>query len=376
MRTWLLNHRQQIYVWGFGTSIVAFAFNGILGGMYIGLAVSILLLFYIFMDEEYCKKITLGSPFIYIPIIIICASIASSGLFQFLINHELQVFASRVILGAYFFLMYLVARIFGKDLFKSFAWAVVIETISVIVGYFLVRGTVYSNGGLTSPHDYNIASGLLVLGSLFAIPKKQWLLVCIAFIGVCITGSMEGIIACGVIFIVMLIRRDWHKLMLIPVALVTMIILVGIPLKYDSEILKYQINRIDNLNSYDTTKYSSKLDYLTDGRITLIDNAVKNFQITGTGYVINPTNQIDKPVYNGVLVAIQQTGIWSGLAWLFLVVYCLIKTKWKYAWIGVIALSLGDYYLFDQLGLWVFVLAGVSSVSIVKSDLIFRRINV
>lgn len=380
MRTWLLNRRQQIYVWGFGTSIVAFAFNGILGGMYIGLAVSILLLFYIFMDVEYRKKITLGSPFIYIPIIIICVSIASSGLFQYLINHELQVFVSRVILGAYFFMMYLIARIFGKDLFKPFAWAVVIETLSVIIYNFMKGGL--HNGGLASPISYNIAAGLLIFGALVAISKRQWILVSIAFIGVALTGSTEGIIASGILFISMLIRRDLNKKILIPIGIVVIILLLGIyPFKYDKGIYAYQIWKINDTSNYTSltssfgNKYANEVDWFFNNRLFLITDAIKHYQVGGTGYVINPTDLGDKPIYNGALVAMQQTGIWSGLAWIFLVAYCLIKTKWKYAWIGVIALSLLDYYMFDDLGLWVFVLAGVSAVSNIQTDSIWKGNN-
>ena len=68
-------------------------------------------------------------------------------------------------------------------------------------------------------------------------------------------------------------------------------------------------------------------------------------------------------------------GIAGALAWLWVTLFCLIKTKWKYAWSGVIILSVFDHFIWTQVAPWWWVLVGVSSVSAIKSDLIFRRVN-
>jgi hypothetical protein len=87
---------------------------------------------------------------------------------------------------------------------------------------------------------------------------------------------------------------------------------------------------------------------------------------------LNPVDSTDFTVYNVPLVIVQQVGILAALAWVFLIIYSLIKSKWKYAFIVVIALGLFDSYMWAQLGIFVVVLLGVASLNEIKTDLIFR----
>jgi len=73
------------------------------------------------------------------------------------------------------------------------------------------------------------------------------------------------------------------------------------------------------------------------------------------------------------LIIVDQIGPLAGLAWLWVTIACLVKTKWRYAFIAVIALSLFDHYIWTQAAPYWWVLVGVSTTSTIKSDLIFRR---
>jgi len=54
--------------------------------------------------------------------------------------------------------------------------------------------------------------------------------------------------------------------------------------------------------------------------------------------------------------------------------YCAVRTRWKYAFVAVLALSVWDHFIWTQFApLW-WALVGVATVSEVKSDLIFKGV--
>ena len=114
-------------------------------------------------------------------------------------------------------------------------------------------------------------------------------------------------------------------------------------------------------------------------RFQVIENAMSNIKTLGEGYNITVFSRPPPIVHNVPLVLIQQLGypgILAAMAWLWVSIWCLVKTKWKYVWILILALSLFDHYIFTQLGhLWP-IIVGVSTaptLSNIKSDLLFRK---
>jgi hypothetical protein len=115
------------------------------------------------------------------------------------------------------------------------------------------------------------------------------------------------------------------------------------------------------------------LRVLTSGRWEPIVDAIKNMQFFGHGYTLSLVK--GGIVHNIPLIIMHQIGPIGGLAWLFVTVWCLFKTKWKYAWIMVLAAGVFDHYFWTQFMPFVWVLIGVSTASTIKNDLIFRKVE-
>ena len=115
------------------------------------------------------------------------------------------------------------------------------------------------------------------------------------------------------------------------------------------------------------------LRWITSGRSTIIIDRLIHTSIFGDGF--NLGIDWDGTVHNLPLIIMYQVGPIGAIAWSFVTVYCLIKTKWVYAWVGVIAMCVFDHYIWTQLAPFWWVLVGVSTASNIKSDLIFRRNN-
>ena len=392
----MLKKYENILSWVFGIGIVSFAFrNYFYSGIMIGLVLCIAVLFIttilIINDKDRPKNI-LGSKWVWVPLLIICLSIVTAGIANFTTSRALF---TDVIIAASFFGTYLICRILGDKVFKPFSIAVVIEAASVVL-YSLVLHYGIHNGGWASYRDYNVADALMVIGAIVSVGKKQWWIVTITLIGVFFTGAEEGLLALAIILVVVFIRRDVSWRLALSVGIVAVIAVLGLkPFNYTTDLYAMPIDQVTELVSHhhnpqavafakiesnDTglsapDLHPSTIDYISNSRWQMALTAFRNWNWLGSGYVMNPVDSVNNAIYNVPLVVAQQVGVWAALAWLFVVFFCLIKTKWKYAFVALLAFALMDNLIFCQLGLWMFALAGVSTVSVIKSDLMFKRAN-
>jgi hypothetical protein len=390
---------QNILAWVLGIGVVSFAFrNYFYPGILIGLVLCIAVLFIMFvliLNDKNRPKNVLGSKLVWIPLLIISLSIIVSGISVYLNNKNASDLFIRIVIAVVFFGVYLACRIFGEKVFRPFAIAVVIETSSVVVNSLILHYGIH-NGGLASFTDYNVAIALLLFGAIVSIFYKQWIIVAIASVGIFFTGAEEGIFALAIISLVILIRRDFSKRILLLVGLVVIIVILGItPFSYTRDLYAQPIDKISELITHKHNKqsvevsvaapkyigvsspnsYNNKLDYILNGRLNMMEKALDNLKPLGSGYVMNPVDPIDNAIYNVPLVIVQQVGVLAGIAWVFVTILCLVKAKWKYVFIALIALSCFDNFIFCQLGAWWFCLVGISTTSMRKSDLIFKEIN-
>lgn len=383
---------ETYYAWILGFGLASFGFrNQYYPGISIGICLCIVVVAFVLLDRKNWRKEILGSKYVYIPVIIILASIIISGFYQFSINKDTASLFARIMIAVLFFGVYLASRKYGESIFKPFAIAVVVETASLI-GFSFVYGI--HNGGFAATTAYNVASALLLFGAIVSIFYKQWLVVTIALIGLCLTGAEEAVVGVIVIGITILIRRDFSKKLLVPIGLLLVVGILGIyPFNYTIRLYAVPIDKITllitghhneralsmpHMTTSDTLTpeaFNGNLDYMLHGRLQVLDKAFQEWQWLGSGYVVNPVDAVDNPIYNVPLVIAQQIGIIGALAWLFLIIYCLIKTKWKYAFIAIIAMGLFDNIMWCQFGIYLFALVGVSTVSERKSDLIFREVK-
>lgn len=370
----------------------------------VGFAFSMVAMLVVLQERK--SEITLGDRRIWIPLLVIVGGMAASGFAQ-LVAGEVTVQESFVPLafGVYLFGLYLVARLLREELFAPFAGAVVIESISCVVWGLTHWGL--RNGGLVGPTNYDMAAGFLILGVLVSAVRRQWWLSAVAVVGLAFGGAEEAMVAIAVLVVVMLARRDWGRRMMLPVgvAVMGMVVLFAFGLGQSlyspaakkmgdirsfaaGEKIEHEITNPFGMEVLEYPRYfetrdggewfqveydyewEDALDNITNWRWTQYKRAAKEFSWFGNGLSITMFNFYT--VHNVPYCIVDQVGPFAAVAWVFVTIFCLVKTRWKYLWTAVIALSLLDHYLWTQIAPWWWVFVGVSSVSERQSDLIFK----
>jgi hypothetical protein len=330
-------------------------------------------------------KMSLGPKWVWIPMFIIAVSMTA----RIVITPNMTAVAS-ALYGWVLVCLYLVARDLGKDIVKVLIPFVIVEALSVIVyGLWITPGQIVG-GIITSPpnalHEANyvIATGYLVFGAVMLRGRWQWLLIGLVLVALFFTGAAEALFVVCVLGLVVLFRHDWGKRLWIPLGCLLAVVVVWTAVGNTGKLYQYFDDRVNSVKAIvtgqpsvvvqGTTYDSSQFGELAlHGRLQVAIDAIKNVSWLGHGVEIQD-NSVN-PVHNVLLIIMNQIGPVAALAWLFMVIMLTIKTKWKYAWIAVLALSVFDHFIFDQLGSWVYLLAGLSTVELgkQKSDLIFRK---
>ncbi len=328
------------------------------------------------------QKIDWGEKRIFIPLAIIVASMGISG---FINEPSWQAKLSPLLMGTALFALYLAARILGKDIFLAFIPFTIIGITSVVISGILSPGQI--TGGFIT--NYNAAAGYLVFGALVVQGKWQWVLVSLALIALFFVGALEGLFIASVLGIIVLTRRDWNKRLLIPVGVVVIILTGWIALGHlDSLWGKKNIDIVESWVTGETEITHEAVDAATTGRWINIVRRMSDIQPFGHGYWITMPKSTyqgllphsysspeEEPVHNVPLVIVDQVGPLAGLAWLFVALFCLVRTRWKYVWIAILAMSVFDHYIWTQFAPYWWVLVGVSTVTTTKNDYIFRRLQ-
>lgn len=401
---------KKLYAWGIGLSMMLMAAHHpqqpfIEYAFIPTLALfSLVMLVFIWVVNKW-RTLTLGDKRIWIPLALISASIAVSSIVNMVQGTEtLEHGFASVFFGAALFGLYLTARSFGREIFTPFAVAVIIVAISCVV-YSIYKGD--RSGGILSPTNYDIAAGFLIFGTVVSAVRHQWWLTAVALVGLAFTGAEEALVAVGILSVVCLARRDWSRKMVLPVAVVIIGLAVGFgtglakpyysaaQLKVERFIMMVKGESFDYTISwaydepptyprgfytaennvqywvYYEYEWEEALDNIFFWRWMQYKHMIKTFTPLGHGYEINVFNLYF--AHNVPMIIAQQVGIVAALAWIWVVVVCLIKTKWKYAFVALIGMSLLDHYLWTQVAPWWWVVVGVAPASELKSDLVFRE---
>jgi hypothetical protein len=327
----------------------------------LGLLIIVFTLISYFLDHKQFPG--LGPKIVWIPMLVIVVSMW----LRLFVDFSLQTVTGGLY-GIVLFLLYTTSRILGKDIFKAFIPFVVVVAISVIINGVMHPGEI--TGGIIT--NYCASAGFMIFGTIVNNFKWQWVLSTIALIALCFVGALEGVFIMAVLIVAILWRRDWGKRILLPLGIVVaLIVSLGI--------IGYLVplyNHNPNLNSLSQFIRSGVLDEetlngVTTSRWVVAKKALSDIQILGHGY--KPGLAEPFTVHNVPLVIVDQIGPLAGLAWLVVSLWCLIKTKWKYAWIAVIAMGVWDHYVWTQFAPYFWVLVGVSTTSKITSDRIFRE---
>jgi hypothetical protein len=370
-----LSKRNNAYAWIIGIGILLFAIHNpyqpLIEYLFlpqVGMIMVVIGTLYCLMDNR--KQITLGSKFIWIPLIIISVSITVSSFWQFFTHtQDFKEAFVPAIFGWILFGLYLVGRILGEKIFKPFIFIVIIESISCVV-YGLVNIGV-KTGGIASPTNYDMATGLLILGTVVSVVKKQWWLWIITLIGLAFTGADEAIFSVFVLIVALIIRRDWSKKLLLSISVIVLLFIIGLSTGYVQKLYQPTLDKVTAFTQ--AVKGQGNTDELLDVATgDRWNNHWKLSPIKPFGYGYNINNFYYGIPHNVVLIIIEQVGILAALAWLFVVFYCLVKTKWKYAFIAVLSLSVFDHFIFTQFAPFLPCLIGVASLNNLKSDFIYK----
>ena len=312
------------------------------------------------------RDLDLGDKKIYIPLLVIVASMGLSG---FINGESLKDKVYPLLMGGALFFAYVVSRSLGASIFRMLIPFVCLgAVIAVIIG---ILNPGIPSGGLIT--NYCASAGFLIFGAVVNQGKWQWVFIIIVLVGVFFIGALEAVFIFGILGITVLIRHDFSKRFIIIasvlVGLIGLWALLGYlaPLYEGNQNLAVLFGLFNGNSILDT----STLVALTTGRWEVIVREMRNISVIGHGYSLSTVG--GGIVHNIPLIIVHQIGPIAGIAWLFVSVYCLIKTKWKYAWIAIMAMGVFDHYFWTQFGALYWVLIGVSTSSTIKSDLIFRR---
>jgi hypothetical protein len=331
---------------------------------------------FLLYNWEKIKREGFGDKRIWIPLLVIVGAIGLSGI---VINGSVQDKVAPLGMGVALFALYLAARVLGKELFYPLVIGTAIGSLGIVLYQAIHPGAVA--GGFVFEQNFDIATGYILLGAALFVHRWRWILASLAVVALLVSGAPEAVFALGVVGIFGLVRRDWSKRIVPMVVVLGIFLVVGLA----TGLLQGAYSYVqDSITRTPTAHYTSpegeeRLVSPLDVRWLVIRDAMTDIRSLGIGYGI--TNFRPTTVHNVPLIIIQQLG-WPGvlaaIAWLWTTIWCLRKTRWKYAWVAVIALSIFDHYLWTQLAPVWWILIGVSITGSTlgkeeESDLVFRR---
>ena len=307
-----------------------------------------------------------GDKKLYIPLLVIVASMGVSGLFW---GDSVKDKLAPMFMGFSLFAIYAVARYLGAGIFRVLGLFVIISAVIAVVCGLLNPGQ--PTGGLIT--NYCASAGFLIFGTMVNQGKWQWVLLIVASIGLFFVGALEALFIVGVLGIVFVLRRDWNYRFVIIIGILVAMATIWAILGYIIPL--YEGNRnlgmLFGLLTGDIALTSKSFSMLLSGRWEVIVGAMRDLNVIGHGYSLSTVG--GGIIHNVPLIITHQIGPLAAVAWVFVTIYCLIRTKWKYAWVAVVAMSIFDHYLWTQFVPYWWVLIGVSTASTIKSDLIFRK---
>ncbi len=329
------------------------------------------------LDKDWMHlKFNWGSKWVYIPMLLIVAS----AWLRAIVYWNAKDLMGGCLMTA-FFGMYLVARDEGETLLKAFPWATIIGAISVIVIGLIFPG-LFSGGIISSlpstvsGHwaNYDLAMGVLVYGWLLSRGKYQWLLAGLVLVALFFTGAVEALYVVGIIVVAALVRKDWDvKRYALIIVVLLAVVSTWFALGYGQKLwfrVPYTIQSLD----WPQDKMVQPNGVIRNpfwARLIMADRALDRIEPLGYGIEI-AFNTWDT-THNVPLIIVDQLGIVAGISWAIVTLYCLKVSKWRYLWIAIIAMSIGDHFIWTQLAPYWWVCAGMSTIEGRDIPLIFKR---
>lgn len=274
--------------------------------------------------------------------------------------------------------VFFASNVLGPKVLTPLGIGAIVGGLSVIVFSIITDFT--RTGGIYQVENYNLATGVILIGAVLWRCKWQWVVVTIAMLGALFTGADEAFVIIAVLSLVVLIRRDWSRKILPALAVVIIpivfLLLPNNPVQKLWDTVPLTIHAVTQQEvillpqqEADTPR-QSKITSDLNNRWNIITSSLKDVKLFGHGY--KPDNVETSTIHNVPVRVLWELGPLGLLCWLGLIIWGLLKTSWKYAFVAVIGASLFDHYVWTQLAPYFFVLLGVSMWLPNKKDWIFK----
>ncbi len=324
---------------------------------------------------EDIKKIGWGDRRIVIPLIIIAVAIGLSGITAGSLGAKL----APLFMAFSMFCLYAASRMLGRDMFLPVAIGAAIALLGVIAWSFKDPGI--RTGGYVFEQNYDILVGYCLIGLAMFLGRWRPWLAGLALVAMFLSGSPEAVLAVAIVGVAALIRRDWSRTLTVAAGVTVIVAAIYLGLGYGRTLYLYTVQIISNrpelLPGQSVYNPGEQLyaDHTTlEKRWLLIVDAVKDLKPLGEGYNVSAFHP--RIVHNVPMIIVQQLG-WPGIAaaaaWLWVSIYCLVTTRWKYVWILILGLSVFDHYVWTQIGPWWWAIVGITTTETIRNDYIFRK---
>lgn len=314
------------------------------------------------------KSLDLGPKAIWIPL----AIIAGSAVLRVAVYMDMDALAGALFMSTMFGL-YVIARRYGERALSFFLPFVIIGAISIFVDFGLHYGE--ENPGIFS--EYATASQFLVFGWLMSPRKHQWWLSGVVLAGLFFSGAEEALFYIAVIGIVVLIRKDWSRKILVPVGALVLLLVICTPLGATQQLFGRGLSMIGtaytatNDETLTPEQKDEMLNEATNGRWLYGWRPQRAIQ--PLGYGINLTYHYRGIPHNMVLLVTDQLGPVAMLAWFGVIIVGYRKTKWKYAFLALLLFGVFQPFVWTKMAPWFWVAAGSATASN-RESYIFRDV--
>jgi len=342
-------------------------------------AIGTLLLIFATMFAYFRGQWTMGDKRTWIPLAVISASIVVAGAMEW--NYH---GVGTALMGLVLFAVYLASRWLGQDIFKVFTVAVIVECAIVIfqgIAHPGIRtGGIYGGSVDVDFGNYAMALRLLVFGFLASThirPRRRWLLFIPVIIALYFTGAEEALLVGIILGIAVCIRRDiGRRLLVIPVGIILLFV-VTLPFGIPQELYKRFPDRVGAIEQSVKTndenngvlvveiEYNNlyeSLNFASGRRLEIYKRVIENIEPFGHGYYVTEFGGIEKRIpHNVPLIIVDQVGPLAAVAWLWVTGFMVVKTRWKYLFIGILAMSILDHAIWTQAAPWWWAAVGIAS---------------
>jgi len=377
IRDWgkkLLGTSQKRISWALGLGLVLFPIHNIRqpGIELISIpAIGTLILVFAVWFAYLRGKWSLGPKAVWIPLAMISLSIVVSGILEWSYRGT-----GTSLTGLLLFTVYLACRWLGKDVFKVFLIAIAIEGAFILhqaITHPGVRTGGFFGGALDREWtNYAMALRLMAFGTLAGMtvlaPSKRWWLLPPVVLLLVLTGAEETLLVGSIMLIALLVRRDWNKKLLVIPAVLVVLVLLMLPSGIPQSLYWRFSDRIDAVADTNTDEFE-RFNYASGHRLSVYSNVIHNISPVGHGYYITEFGDANTSVpHNVPMMITDQVGPVAAVAWVFVILYLATRTRYRYLFIGILAMSILDHAIWTQAAPWWWAAAGVATNSTPEGD--------